>query len=84
MSHQLRITSGPRTGAVIALAPGQVVVIGRGAEAQLSVPEDNTLSRAHAEVANEGGQWILRNKSQHGTLLSGQVFNDQRPLTPGS
>ncbi|RMG07838.1 MAG: FHA domain-containing protein [Planctomycetota bacterium] len=83
MNFQLRIVSGPRAGATVLVTPGAVVSIGRGADATLSVPEDNTLSRAHAEVVQQGGQWVIVNKSQHGSFMNGEVFQDQRPLAPG-
>ena len=86
MSHQLRITGGPATGQVLPISAGYLYSIGRGAEAQLSIPSDQTLSRAHAEVYFDqtNNAWLLKNKSQHGTLLNGEVFNDHRYIQAGA
>jgi len=81
---QLRITSGPHAGQVLQLTSAQTYVVGRGADAHLSIPEDKTLSRAHAELAPQGEQWLLRNKSQHGSLLGGQVLHGEQVLSPGA
>lgn len=80
---QLRVLSGSKAGQVLPLVPGQVFVVGRGAEANLSVPDDPTLSRTHADIVVEGGQVILRNRSQHGSLVGGQVIQGQAPLVVG-
>lgn len=80
---QLRVLSGSKAGQVLPLVPGQTFVIGRGAEANLSVPDDPTLSRNHADLVIEGGQVVLRNRSQHGSLVSGQVIQGQAPVPVG-
>ncbi|MCO5167608.1 MAG: FHA domain-containing protein [Planctomycetes bacterium] len=80
---QLRVLSGSKAGQVFQLAPGQPFVIGRGAEANLSVPDDATLSRNHADIVVEGGQAVLRNRSQHGSLVGGQVVQGQAPVALG-
>ncbi|MBX3470297.1 MAG: FHA domain-containing protein [Planctomycetes bacterium] len=80
---QLRVLSGSKAGQVFQLAPGQPFVVGRGAEANLSVPDDPTLSRNHADVVIEGGQAVLRNRSQHGSLVGGQVVQGQAPVALG-
>lgn len=80
---QLRVLSGSKAGAVLPLVPGQVFVVGRGAEANLSVPDDPTLSRNHADIVIEGGQAVLRNRSQHGSLVGGQVVQGTSPIALG-
>lgn len=86
MSHQLRITAGPAAGQTLPISAGYLYSIGRGAEAQLSIPSDQTLSRAHAEIYFDqtNNAWLLKNKSQHGTLLNGEVFQDHRYVQPGT
>ena len=84
MAYTLKVISGPAAGQTLPLTPGTAHVIGRGADAHLCIAADQTLSRAHAEVYEQGGQWFIRNTSQHGTLMGGQVFQDQQPLTPGT
>ncbi|MCA8924746.1 MAG: FHA domain-containing protein, partial [Planctomycetes bacterium] len=78
--HQLRITAGPGAGRVLALNPAYTYTLGRDPAAHLSVPEDQTLSRTHAEFVPQGGGWILRNKSQHGSLVNGQVMHGDAPI----
>lgn len=80
---QLRVLSGSKAGQVLPLVPGQTFVVGRGAEANLSVPDDPTLSRNHADLVVEGGQVVLRNRSQHGSLVGGQVVQGQSPVAVG-
>lgn len=86
MTHQLRVVSGPGAGQVLPISAGYLYSIGRGADAQLSIPTDTTLSRAHAEVYFDqtNNAWLLKNKSQHGTLLNGEVFNDHRYIQVGT
>lgn len=82
--HQLRITAGPGAGRVLALNPAYSYTLGRDAGAHLSVPEDQTLSRTHAEFVPQGGGWLLRNKSQHGSLVNGQVVHGDQPIPVGA
>ncbi len=81
---QIRVLSGSKAGQILPLVQGQPFVVGRGAEANFSFPDDPTLSRVHADVVFEGGQWMLRNKSQHGSLVAGQVVHGNVPLRPGT
>ena len=84
MAFLLRVVEGPGAGQTCALDPSRAAVIGREVGVELSVPADTTLSRRHAEVVCRGGAWALRNLSQHGSLLNGEVFQDERPLAPGA
>jgi len=81
---QIRVLSGSKAGQILPLVQGQPFVVGRGAEANFSFPDDPTLSRVHADIVFEGGQWMLRNKSQHGSLVAGQVVHGNVPLRPGT
>lgn len=81
---QVRVLSGSKAGQVLPLVEGQTFVVGRGAEANFSFPDDPTLSRVHADIVFEGGAWVLRNKSQHGSLVAGQVVHGNVPLRPGT
>lgn len=81
---QIRVLSGSKAGQILPLVQGQPFVVGRGNEANFSFPDDPTLSRVHADIVFEGGTWVLRNKSQHGSLVGGQVVHGNVPLRPGS
>lgn len=81
---QVRITSGPQAGQVLQLVAGYTYVIGRGTEAHLSIPDDKTLSRVHAEIVGQGQGWALRNKSNYGSLVGGQVVQGEAPLSVGA
>lgn len=51
---------------------GRRVVLGRAADAGLRLAEDGQVSRRHAEVFAERGQWFVRDlNSSNGTLLNG-------------
>jgi predicted component of type VI protein secretion system len=81
---RLRIDVGPRAGEILALAPGKTYVVGRAREADFRFPEDATMSRAHAEIVSDpAGGWILRNKSQHGSLVGSLKVDGDQKLRPG-
>lgn len=76
-SAKLVVLQGPDKGrAIEAAAPA--VVIGRNSG---DVPiNDNTVSRRHAEIRLENGQWVLRDlESSNGTLINGVKLT--RPAT---
>jgi RsiW-degrading membrane proteinase PrsW (M82 family) len=82
---RLRIASGPRAGETFLLPdlPTSPVLIGRGHEVHLRIAEDQTLSRQHCELRLEKGEWVLHNKSQHGTHVGARRIDTTRPLVPG-
>lgn len=66
---QLTVESGPCAGASVNLQ-GRQTVIGRDAGCALCLADDATVSRQHAAVAWEAGQWVLRDLgSKNGTSL---------------
>jgi Mg-chelatase subunit ChlD len=68
---ELRVLSGPSTGRVLVVAPGEV--IGRGTDAE-QVLVDETVSRRHAQVAWMEGRWaIVDLGSTSGTLRNGMA-----------
>src|SRR5438270_308971 len=80
---RLRIEGGPRNGEAISLSPGKTLLLGRGREADIRFPEDATMSRIQAELSWDGSAWTLGNKSQHGTLVSGQRVDTSKVLSAG-
>jgi CRP-like cAMP-binding protein/Fe-S-cluster-containing hydrogenase component 2 len=81
--YRLRISGGKRANEVTDLSPGRTYIIGRGSEANLRFPEDPYMSRAHAQLLpTEGGGWLVKNLSQHGFLVGGQLNKEDRPLKP--
>lgn len=81
--YRLRISGGKRANEITNLSPGRTYIIGRGSEANLRFPEDPYMSRAHAQLLpTEGGGWLVKNLSQHGFLVGGQLNKDDRPLKP--
>ncbi len=81
--YRLRISGGKRANEITNLSPGRTYIIGRGSEANLRFPEDPYMSRAHAQLLpTEGGGWLVKNLSQHGFLVGGQLNKEDRPLKP--
>ncbi len=82
VAYRLRVGGGARSGETTELVTGRVYVIGRGKEADLRFPEDPYMSRAHAELVTDGGGWLIRNKSQHGTFVAGGRVTAEKRLAP--
>lgn len=67
----------------LALSPEHPVVIGRQAQCDLPL-QDNDVSRSHAEVSFENGVYVLRDLgSTNGTFLNGKEITTPSPLSPG-
>ncbi len=83
MLGYLVIREGAKWSDVFRLMPGQVVTIGR-APANRIVLKDERCSRFHAEVAQQGNGWIVRDlDSRNGTLVGEEAVRGERPLHPG-
>ncbi len=69
----------------IKTAEGTNIVIGRpnaGTSVQIDLTPDTTVSRIHARVWQEGGQWWAEDlKSKYGTRLNNQPLAGKAPLT---
>jgi signal transduction histidine kinase/pSer/pThr/pTyr-binding forkhead associated (FHA) protein len=79
----LDVLQGPDRGMKFALPAGEPQLIGRSSEA---LPlTDTTVSRRHAELTPDDGQWYLRDlDSSNGTFLNGeQVGRARVELSPG-
>lgn len=61
-----------------------VTVIGRSAQADLSIPTDNNCSRNHCQVRKWAGKYILEDLNSHnGTFVNGTRVAKEHPLTDG-
>lgn len=68
----VEVTAGPGTGQKLRLELGQSAVVGRGAEAQLSIPDDS-ISRRHVELVHLAEGILVRDLgSKHGAALDGR------------
>jgi pSer/pThr/pTyr-binding forkhead associated (FHA) protein len=64
---------GPSAGRKAVVAPGEVLRVGRGALADLVIPNDAQLSAVHLEVAWDGQRCSFRDlQSARGTLRNGE------------
>lgn len=80
---RLRIEDGCRAGERVPLPEGNCLLkLGRGYQADVRFPADETMSRIHAELRRGPGGWSIVNLSQHGTLVHGQPVQE-RALQPG-
>jgi pSer/pThr/pTyr-binding forkhead associated (FHA) protein len=75
--------AGPYTGQVFNLNSTGETTIGRQSDRNISLSSDNTASRQHARVANEGGQFVLYDMgSANGTHVNNTRI-DRHVLTLG-
>jgi len=81
---RLRVLTGPRRGETFLLPaePTAPVLIGRGHDVAIRLPDDTTLSRVHAELLLEEGGWTIVNKSQHGTIVGRHKVSGRQRLVP--
>ncbi|MEN6371549.1 MAG: FHA domain-containing protein [Armatimonadota bacterium] len=74
---------GPYTGQVYNLNSAGETTIGRQSDQMISLSNDNTVSRQHAKVVNEGGQFVLYDcGSANGTHVNNTRIT-RHVLTPG-
>jgi signal transduction histidine kinase len=80
--YLLEVIEGPDQGRRFALPEREPQLIGRSTEA---IPiTDESVSRRHAELTPDGGQWWLRDlASTNGTFLNDQRIDSRTPVIPG-
>jgi len=79
----LTFVEGPMRCAVVTLSPGTSIILGRGAEAAIRVPE-NTVSRQHARVRWDGSGYLIEDLGSAGTWVNGWRVTSWRPLPSGA
>ncbi|HJT17318.1 MAG TPA: SpoIIE family protein phosphatase [Thermoanaerobaculia bacterium] len=63
--------------------PGDMITLGRASDCTIPI-KDRFLSRRHAEIVRDRGQWYVRDcGSVNGTLVNGVKIADPVPLRPG-
>ena len=78
---KLKLLNGPREGLIFSF--DRAVVVGRGRHSDLVI-DDPSVSRRHAQLADEGHQFHLSDLgSANGTLLNGRPVSTTLRLTPG-
>ncbi len=82
ISHYLTLTSGPNSGSSFELVPHHVYRLGRGIDCDI-VLADLICSRVHAQVDDQGGQWMVRDLgSRNGTFVNDQQIDQPLALQP--
>ena len=56
---------------------------GRGSGVELSLPDEPTVSRVHAEFTFAAGQWRIRNLGRNGVLVNGMPVDLEHPVRDG-
>lgn len=79
----LTFVEGPMRSAIVTLVPGSSIVLGRGADAEIRVPE-NTVSRRHARVRWDGAGYLIEDLGSSGTWVNGWRVTSWRPLPSGA
>jgi class 3 adenylate cyclase len=67
------------------LEPGRAMTIGRGGDADLSLPWDHSVSSIHAEASPVGSHWVLNDDhlSRNGTFVNDERVRARRRLRDG-
>ena len=79
----LRVQSGPGAPEVLPLASPQLD-IGRDPGCQLCLPDDQRISRRHARLTYEDGEWLVEDLgSANGTFAGRERVLRITPLSPG-
>ena len=82
-SARLCFTAGPRAGEELQLPELDEVVLGRAVDNPVPIP-DSSVSRKHALLRRVGGGWAVSDLgSGNGTLVNGELVEDERPLASG-
>lgn len=79
----LTFVEGPMRSAIVTLSPGASLILGRGASAEIRVPE-NTVSRQHARVRWDGTGYTIEDLGSAGTWVNGWRVISWRPLPSGA
>ena len=70
---RIEIAGGPASGRGFAIPEGQLVRVGRGAKAEVSIPEDRRLSTLHFSIERQGTSWEIQDlDSTLGTFVNGK------------
>ena len=82
LPSRLVILNGVRAGTAFPLS-GDVLTVGREAGRHVLLDFDATVSRRHARLERQGGQWVLIDEgSRNGSFVNGQPIQ-QRPIQIG-
>jgi pSer/pThr/pTyr-binding forkhead associated (FHA) protein len=80
---RLRVLAGPSTGRQITVDRSPAY-IGRGGDADVQLRDDEDVSRRHAVLRLQGGEWRLEDAgSRNGTSLNGKRLNGDHSLRSG-
>ncbi|MCW3055914.1 MAG: hypothetical protein JWN14_5084 [Chthonomonadales bacterium] len=80
---QLTSVEGPYAGQVFALVAANTTV-GRETTSDIVLSADTTISRTHARLINEGGNYVVYdNGSSNGTFVNGMRLSSPVALAPG-
>jgi uncharacterized membrane protein len=71
------------TGGTVAEARKSGARIGRGAGVELRLPDVPTVSRVHAELTYDDGQWWITNQGRNGLTVNGNPVTGQSPVSDG-
>ncbi len=77
------VRGGPQAGRQFALQPG-INVIGRGLGLEISLADDSSVSRRHAQIVSQGDRFTLEDLgSANGTFVNGQRVGTPHRLREG-
>ncbi len=82
---RLVATMGVYSGTVFPLnANGSALTVGREPTTGISLSNDTTVSRLHASIRTEGGQYVIADEgSSNGVFVNGVRIAGSQPINPG-
>lgn len=79
----LRVTAPGQSAQVMQLIK-DVTVLGRSAQADIPIPNDNNCSRRHCQVRKWAGKYVVEDLDSHnGTFVNGSKVAKEHPLSDG-
>lgn len=62
------------------IKPGEFVIVGRSQSADITLKNDQTVSRLHCKIYHRAQRFWIENKSSRNTIVNGKIIEQPQPL----